>query len=317
MGTLSLATRFFALVAWQHILSLPNSSREAKNRPFGRGTTLLRGLFSHGYKPLTNWDDPPSSLPKFSRYLVRIGVWIGVWIPKGLSLSFGGSKQHRSSRWVWLEDQGIFGVCQCLVDGELGNRCHVDIRFQTIISNKNKLQRRKKKCPMFYLCSFWCDQEGSLLIMEPTWQAQTLQASWGLLLSEICIDFFSRHVTDARKKHLYCIMFQLYIIWIYFRISPFFHNFFLTTWTWYPSILPFLRLRTVAWTLWVKRLLVPVVQQTLLASTQVDPMAWSVGRFSIFVAQTLHGPCYRSLLYINGCFSGTPKSSILIGFSIK
>ena len=29
-------------------------------RPFGRGTTLLRGLTNHGYQPLTNWDDPPS-----------------------------------------------------------------------------------------------------------------------------------------------------------------------------------------------------------------------------------------------------------------
>ncbi len=30
-------------------------------RPFGRGRTLLRGLTNHGYEPLTNWDDPPSS----------------------------------------------------------------------------------------------------------------------------------------------------------------------------------------------------------------------------------------------------------------
>ena len=30
-------------------------------RPFGRGTTLLRGLTNHGYQPLTNWDDPPIS----------------------------------------------------------------------------------------------------------------------------------------------------------------------------------------------------------------------------------------------------------------
>ncbi len=30
-------------------------------RPFVRGTTLLRGLTNHGYKPLTNWDDPPST----------------------------------------------------------------------------------------------------------------------------------------------------------------------------------------------------------------------------------------------------------------
>ena len=29
--------------------------------PFGRGITLLRGPTNHGYKPLTNWDDPPSS----------------------------------------------------------------------------------------------------------------------------------------------------------------------------------------------------------------------------------------------------------------
>ena len=29
-------------------------------RPFGRWTTLLRGLTNHGYKPLTKWDDPPS-----------------------------------------------------------------------------------------------------------------------------------------------------------------------------------------------------------------------------------------------------------------
>ena len=29
-------------------------------RPLTRGTTLLRGLINHGYKPLTNWDDPPS-----------------------------------------------------------------------------------------------------------------------------------------------------------------------------------------------------------------------------------------------------------------
>ena len=34
-------------------------------RPFGRGTTLLRGLSNHGYWPLTNRDDPPSSLPQF------------------------------------------------------------------------------------------------------------------------------------------------------------------------------------------------------------------------------------------------------------
>ena len=229
MGTLSLATRFFALVAWQHILSLPNSSREAKNRPFGRGTTLLRGLFSHGYKPLTNWDDPPSSLPKFSRYLVRIGVWIGVWIPKGLSLSFGGSKQHRSSRWVWLEDQGIFGVCQCLVDGELGNRCHVDIRFQTIISNKNKLQRRKKKCPMFYLCSFWCDQEGSRSSWNQHGKLDTPSILRIVTLGNLYRFLFppcNRCKEDT--SILYYVI--LYIIWIYFRISPFFHNFFLTTW---------------------------------------------------------------------------------------
>ena len=31
-------------------------------RPFGRGTTRLRGLNSHGYKPLTKWDDPPSGV---------------------------------------------------------------------------------------------------------------------------------------------------------------------------------------------------------------------------------------------------------------
>ena len=31
-------------------------------RPFGRGTTLLRGLTNHGYKPLTKWDDPPSGV---------------------------------------------------------------------------------------------------------------------------------------------------------------------------------------------------------------------------------------------------------------
>ena len=29
--------------------------------PFGRGTTLLKGLTNHGYWPLTNWDDSPSS----------------------------------------------------------------------------------------------------------------------------------------------------------------------------------------------------------------------------------------------------------------
>ena len=29
-------------------------------RPFGRETTLLRGLTNHGYEPLTKWDDPPS-----------------------------------------------------------------------------------------------------------------------------------------------------------------------------------------------------------------------------------------------------------------
>ena len=28
-------------------------------RPFERGTTLLRGPFYYGFKPLTNWDDPP------------------------------------------------------------------------------------------------------------------------------------------------------------------------------------------------------------------------------------------------------------------
>ena len=36
-------------------------------KPFGRGTTLLRGLPNHGYYPLTNWDGPPSrcsGLPK-------------------------------------------------------------------------------------------------------------------------------------------------------------------------------------------------------------------------------------------------------------
>ena len=29
-------------------------------RPFGRGTSLVRGLINHGYQLLTNWDDPPS-----------------------------------------------------------------------------------------------------------------------------------------------------------------------------------------------------------------------------------------------------------------
>ena len=33
---------------------------QAMKRPFGRGTTLLRGLTNQGYWPLTNWDDPPS-----------------------------------------------------------------------------------------------------------------------------------------------------------------------------------------------------------------------------------------------------------------
>ena len=36
----------------------PVSSRH-EVRPFGRGTTLLRGLTNRGYYPLTNWDDPP------------------------------------------------------------------------------------------------------------------------------------------------------------------------------------------------------------------------------------------------------------------
>ena len=31
-------------------------------RPLGRGTTLLRGLTNHGYKPLTKWDDPLSGV---------------------------------------------------------------------------------------------------------------------------------------------------------------------------------------------------------------------------------------------------------------
>ena len=34
-------------------------------RPFGRGTTLLRGLNNHGYYPLTNWDDPASNPPQW------------------------------------------------------------------------------------------------------------------------------------------------------------------------------------------------------------------------------------------------------------
>ena len=30
-------------------------------RPFGRGTTLLRGLIDHGFQARTNWDDAPST----------------------------------------------------------------------------------------------------------------------------------------------------------------------------------------------------------------------------------------------------------------
>jgi len=30
--------------------------------PVGRGTTPVRGLTNHRYLPLTNWDDPPSTL---------------------------------------------------------------------------------------------------------------------------------------------------------------------------------------------------------------------------------------------------------------
>ena len=34
-------------------------------RPFGRETTLLRGLTNHGFLPLPNWDDPPSKGPLY------------------------------------------------------------------------------------------------------------------------------------------------------------------------------------------------------------------------------------------------------------
>ena len=40
--------------------------------PFGRGITLHRELTNHGYQPLTNWDDPPSTPIGFS---VR-GGWV-------------------------------------------------------------------------------------------------------------------------------------------------------------------------------------------------------------------------------------------------
>ena len=36
-------------------------------RPFGRGTTLLRGLTNHGYQALTNWDDPPSRVSQWKK----------------------------------------------------------------------------------------------------------------------------------------------------------------------------------------------------------------------------------------------------------
>ena len=62
--------------------------------PFGRETTLLRGLTNHGYWPLTKWDDPPSTLPGppaiHSPVLKRPprppgrGMWSGWWIWPGL-----------------------------------------------------------------------------------------------------------------------------------------------------------------------------------------------------------------------------------------
>ena len=67
-------------------------------RPFGRGTTLLRGLTNHEYEPLINWDDPPSRDP--------ITFWVYTMEPK----------IYAFRRWldtpiiIWEHDDWCLGV---------------------------------------------------------------------------------------------------------------------------------------------------------------------------------------------------------------
>ena len=53
--------------------------------PFGRGTTLLRGLTNHCYYPLTNWDDPPSKTAakwKMDQQVIFSQKWMIVTLAK-------------------------------------------------------------------------------------------------------------------------------------------------------------------------------------------------------------------------------------------
>ena len=67
-------------------------------RPFGKGTTLLRGLVNHGYSPLTNRVDPPSENRNFfhshSITLLVFTVRCLEKVPKigGLMVTYHGTK---------------------------------------------------------------------------------------------------------------------------------------------------------------------------------------------------------------------------------
>ena len=76
-------------------------------RPFGRGTTPLRGLTNHGYYRLTNWDDPPSTPDPSPTVSEGISFFVGV---KG-----GESGGPSSHGMLWAKSlKGRFGFMSVL-----------------------------------------------------------------------------------------------------------------------------------------------------------------------------------------------------------
>ena len=89
-------------------------------RPFVRETTPFRGLTKNVYKPLTNWDDPPSRPPETNIIHLKIDPW-----------SFGNHHFQVpaiSFQWCngckWMQFCFFFSLttCKLMVNGKVFTR---------------------------------------------------------------------------------------------------------------------------------------------------------------------------------------------------